>query len=235
MLLLIKLLSAHFVADFALQSKSFCDRKKNLKSVGGWCAQLLHALVHAVAAYLFVAQWNCWLLPLVIFFSHLAIDVCKSCVNNNSMTIFAADQIAHLLILAFVYSCLLGGAWVAPDLNCDKIWVIVLAYLLSLSPAAIFINIFNERFGEKTDGKSLPSGGKTIGYLERILIVTFIFSGWIEGVGYLLAAKSVFRFGDLKNNNELKRTEYVLVGTFLSFAIAVIVGVVAKYVILPTL
>ena len=70
-----------------------------------------------------------------------------------------------------------------------------------------------------------------IGYLERILIVTFILSGWMEGIGYLLAAKSVFRFGELRNNKELMRTEYILLGTFLSFTVAAIVGLLAHRVL----
>ena len=68
-----------------------------------------------------------------------------------------------------------------------------------------------------------------IGYLERIMIVSFILGGWMEGIGYLLAAKSVFRFGELRNNKELMHTEYILLGTFLSFTIAVVVGLVAKW------
>jgi len=43
----------------------------------------------------------------------------------------------------------------------------------------------------------------------------------------LLAAKSIFRYGSLSKAKEIKTTEYVLVGTFASFAIAILVGVVA--------
>ena len=70
-----------------------------------------------------------------------------------------------------------------------------------------------------------------IGYLERILIVSFILCGWMEGIGYLLAAKSVFRFGELRNNKELMHTEYILLGTFLSFTVAVVVGLLAHRVL----
>jgi hypothetical protein len=50
----------------------------------------------------------------------------------------------------------------------------------------------------------------------------------MEGIGYLLAAKSIFRFGDLTNSKEKKLTEYILIGTFLSFAIAVLIGFALK-------
>lgn len=72
--------------------------------------------------------------------------------------------------------------------------------------------------------KGLPNAGKWIGYLERILILTFIFTDSIEGVGFLLAAKSVFRFGELNRAKDIKTTEYVLIGTFTSFTIAILLG-----------
>ena len=72
--------------------------------------------------------------------------------------------------------------------------------------------------------KGLPNAGKWIGYLERILILTFIFTNTIEGIGFLLAAKSVFRFGELNRAKDIKITEYVLIGTFASFTIAILIG-----------
>ncbi|VTP98075.1 Uncharacterised protein [Sphingobacterium daejeonense] len=39
----------------------------------------------------------------------------------------------------------------------------------------------------------------------------------MEGVGFLLAAKSIFRFGDLTNAKDTKFTEYVLNRDFIEF------------------
>jgi len=47
-----------------------------------------------------------------------------------------------------------------------------------------------------------------------------------------LAAKSIFRFGDLKEAKDRKLTEYVLVGTLLSFGIALLVGHLAQFELL---
>jgi len=73
---------------------------------------------------------------------------------------------------------------------------------------------------------SLESAGKLIGMLERVLVFVFIYMGRWEGVGFLLAAKSVFRFGDLKDAHSMKLTEYVLIGTLLSFGIAIVTGII---------
>ena len=53
----------------------------------------------------------------------------------------------------------------------------------------------------------------------------------MEGIGFLLAAKSIFRFGELTKPREVKITEYVMIGTFSSFAIAIILGTFALAVI----
>ena len=141
------------------------------------------------------------------------------------------DQIFHLSVLAVAYFWLLDGKGMPLDFNLLELGIYALAYLSVLTPTAVFIQIFFSGFAHTTDKKSLPLAGTYIGYLERILIVSFILSGWMEGIGYLLAAKSVFRFGELRNNKELMHTEYILLGTFLSFTVAVVVGLLAHRVL----
>lgn len=41
-----------------------------------------------------------------------------------------------------------------------------------------------------------------------------------------LAAKSIFRFGELSKSKEIKTTEYVLIGTLASFTIAILTGLI---------
>ena len=76
----------------------------------------------------------------------------------------------------------------------------------------------------------LVTAGKWIGYLERCLILTFILINQFAAIGFLLAAKTIFRFGDLSRNHDMKMTEYVMIGTLFSFAIAILLGLVAKLV-----
>lgn len=66
----------------------------------------------------------------------------------------------------------------------------------------------------------LKNAGKLIGILERILVLTFVIIGKLEIVGFLIAAKSILRY---KDTNTIK-TEYVLIGTMLSFGIAIMIG-----------
>jgi hypothetical protein len=48
-------------------------------------------------------------------------------------------------------------------------------------------------------------------------------------IGFLLAAKSVFRFGDLTRAKNRKLTEYILIGTLLSFLIAIATGLIVMH------
>ena len=106
-------------------------------------------------------------------------------------------------------------------------WLIITAYISVLAPTSILIKSFidfEKWMPSDASSQGLPNAGKWIGYLERILILTFIFTDNIEGIGFLLAAKSVFRFGELNKAKDIKITEYVLIGTFASFTIAILIG-----------
>jgi hypothetical protein len=37
------------------------------------------------------------------------------------------------------------------------------------------------------------------------------------GVGFLITAKSILRFGDVTDSRQRKRAEYIIIGTFMSF------------------
>ena len=115
------------------------------------------------------------------------------------------------------------------DILPDNILMIVVAYAMMLCPSAILMSLLLKRWQMSSmSNSSLPEAGKWIGYLERILILTFVITDNMEGVGFLLAAKSVFRFGDLNKAKDIKTTEYVMLGTMTSFAIAIIVGLLVK-------
>lgn len=73
----------------------------------------------------------------------------------------------------------------------------------------------------------LASAGKWIGICERILILTFVLMAQYTAIGFLMTAKSILRFSEKETNTQLK-TEYVLVGTLVSFASSALVGVLMQ-------
>lgn len=229
-IILIKLIAAHLTGDFLLQSDRMCIDKFSNNSKAKYKALVLHALVQAAMAYIFVAQWNCWIVPVVIGVSHFAIDLVKTMSKRTDLISFVWDQLAHL--------CIIIGLWwlafarmsqleIADEIFSTNFWLIATAYIAVLAPTSILIMFFIEFekwMPSEASSQGLPNAGKWIGYLERILILSFIFTDNIEGIGFLLAAKSVFRFGELNKAKDIKITEYVLIGTFASFTIAILIG-----------
>jgi hypothetical protein len=68
------------------------------------------------------------------------------------------------------------------------------------------------------------SGGRVIGQYERLLIFSFILAESPVAIGLLVAAKSILRFGDLRNSHDRKQAEYVIIGTLMSFTYATLVA-----------
>ena len=83
---------------------------------------------------------------------------------------------------------------------------------------------------EDSNEDSLENAGKYIGMLERLFVFAFVVTNHWQAIGFLLAAKSVFRFGDLSKSKDRKLTEYILIGTLLSFGLAIITALGYLYI-----
>ena len=51
------------------------------------------------------------------------------------------------------------------------------------------------------DPESLPKGGRLIGRLERAMILMLVIAGQPDGIGFLIAAKSMLRFNELARDD----------------------------------
>ena len=232
-LILLKLLAAHVIGDFFLQTDNICEGKsaKGAKRLGYLA---IHSGINALLAYLLVGLWDCWQIPVIVFFTHYLIDYIKSAIGSGSLWMFITDQLLHLAVICGLWvwltdaSLCIDASW----LSNYRIWIVALCYLLALKPASILLGTFIAKWTPANNEKnSLPNAGAWIGYLERVLILTFMLVGYMEGIGFLLAAKSIFRFGELTKAREVKITEYVMVGTLSSFSIAILLGAFALHVI----
>jgi hypothetical protein len=58
------------------------------------------------------------------------------------------------------------------------------------------------------------------------MVLVFVLIGQFSAVGFLIAAKSILRFKD----GDLIKTEYVLIGTMLSFSIAIAAALFYQYI-----
>ncbi len=108
--------------------------------------------------------------------------------------------------------------------------VLGIGYFLVLFPASAIIERVLKRWIEQlpSSSSSLLNAGAMIGYLERVLLLTFILIGQYTAVGFVLALKAAYRF---KDTGDHPQSEYMLMGTFLSLTITLAVGLAAKFLI----
>lgn len=76
MITLLRLIFAHIISDFVFQCDKICAGKQG-KTKKKYVYQLVHGSIHALMAYLFVADRNNWIIPLTIFISHILMDYIK--------------------------------------------------------------------------------------------------------------------------------------------------------------
>ncbi len=168
-LILVKLLLAHFLADFCLQPKRFVQKKRE----GKQCYHFIHALIHAILAYLLVGCVTNWSTPLVIFGSHYLIDLWKS-KRKESFNHFMIDQMLHLVTIIVLWLFMTDQAGVvwenAMKLFADQqFWVYLVGLVFILKPTSIILSLSTKRWEIGRGSNGLENAGKWIGYLERVL------------------------------------------------------------------
>lgn len=77
----------------------------------------------------------------------------------------------------------------------------------------------------------LTEGGRMIGYSERLLIFVFVLADAPTAIGFLVTAKSIFRFGEVTGEAKRKHAEYVIIGTLVSFAYAVTLSYLVRWIL----
>lgn len=221
----IQLILAHIIGDFVLQPTKWVKDKQVKKHKSKYL--YFHIIIHALAVFT-VLQFNFefWFGMLVILVSHFIIDLIKlhSQTEKNKRQLFLIDQIAHLLVIVFVVYFYNKDNFNVENIFNSKTLLFIVTILLVTKVVSIVIDVMISKWQIVTEDKadSLEDAGSYIGMLERLLILFFIVLDHWEGVGFLLAAKSVFRFGDLTNAKDRKLTEYILIGTLLSFGFAIL-------------
>jgi hypothetical protein len=230
MILLTKLLLAHLTGDFILQPDRWVKEKELRKHRS--LKLYIHVLIHGLTTFMLVWDLSFWPAALIIMTTHYFIDLAKVKFQkpDNRVFWFVTDQALHLIVIFLVWYAWQQPTFSFESVHTGKILIVITAIIFLTNPASVIIKTFISQWTPDTVytlAASLPDAGKFIGFLERILVLTFVLHNHWEAVGFLLAAKSVFRFGNLKESHDRKLTEYVLIGTLLSFGIALGVALLA--------
>ena len=225
------LLAGHSLGDYAFQTAASIAEKraKGVRSKRFWQHTLGHGMLTAVALLwagsdgvgaLLGAAW--------VFATHTAVDWAKVAWEARlgpglKFKAYLVDQALHVSALLALSAAFEGGKWPHGWEHTAAAW----GALVALSTVGIghAVDAYLARFKAPDMEEGLHGAGFQIGMLERLLVVAFVVLYVWAGVGFLLAAKSVFRFGDLQRAASRELTEYVLIGTLLSIGGAVLLGV----------
>lgn len=240
-ILLIRLLIAQIIGDFVFQTKKMVQNKKMFSLPMG-----IHLLI-VFGVSVVLSGWL-WQMSLIITITHWLIDSLKIEVSRqkhkSTLLFFIGDQLLHFAVIIILWAWhfkifnVLGKAFVLP-FNEYKIGLILLGYALVLFPVGYFIKFATEKIlapnnmqegdnGQENE-QAIPSGGMRIGQYERIIILTFVLLNQYPAIGFLITGKSIMRFAQHEENI---RTEYVLVGTMMSYAFAILIGVLINWLLI---
>ncbi|MFD2528680.1 DUF3307 domain-containing protein [Polaribacter marinaquae] len=239
MLLFLKLLLAHILGDFVLQPNKWVKNKEENKLKSS--KLYLHTGIHAILLLILLEfKLNIyWLGILVIVTTHFLIDVIKLYFQNDKTkrNWFFIDQLLHIIVLIITTSIYQGLHIELANIFTQQNLLLIVALLLVTNVSGIIIKVFITQWNPESktnNDDSLAKAGRYIGILERLFVFTFIVTNHWEAIGFLVAAKSVFRFGDLTSSKDRKLTEYILIGTLLSFGLAIIIGILYSYLLNTT-
>jgi hypothetical protein len=234
--LFVPLYFAHLLSDFVLQTNASVQDKKRIPRL------IKHGLITGILSYLFLGLISCWQVPLGIAVSHTLLDAWKMRSQKGTrLSRFVIDQFGHILILgvfawaagySFADDPRLGqvlfgrGYWILLSFLAGAITSIYVgSFLVELSFESLRITGPPGQAQDPSRAKQdlldegIAEGGRVIGYLERGLIFLFILADYPAGIGFLVAAKSIFRFGELTDSSRRSRAEYIIIGTLLSILI----------------
>ena len=233
---LLQLLLAHVLTDFVLQSNKMVEHKRKYKAKSWYL--YVHSALAGILTYLILQQWSAVLIPVLIGISHFFIDLWKLHQKKDNLIYFIVDQVLHLLVIAIAWIYLTQNwEWALTSIKSlafsEKFLVILIGYVVAIFPTGFLIGKATEKWqreiAKETEQESLKKAGRYIGIVERVLVLTFILSSNFSAIGFLIGAKSILRFGDVKGAR--KHTEYVLIGTLMSFAICILLGLLIRYFI----
>ena len=234
----VALLLGHMLADFTMQTDAMVRDKHRLPVLLG------HAGIVVSVSWAALGFPRLPLLLVLVGATHLVLDALKlrwaawrrANGFEPGFTAFAVDQAGHLVVIALAAALWPGaweaGLWGAPETLARAPMLARLPEAMALVGGlvatvwaggyAVSDLMASLRLSADPDtDASLPKGGQLIGRLERLMILMLLLGNQPDGIGLLIAAKSILRFNELARDADRRASEYVIIGTLASFAWAI--------------
>lgn len=226
---LVRLLLAHVISDFVFQTKNMAETKR-------WFSKYMFIHIFIVLVITFGLTFS-WKMSMAVAISHWLIDGLKQQFQNNNVNekylFFCLDQSLHMLVLIGLW-CYKFGLFSVCYETVKTLFInynfslLLLGYAIVVWPLGYLIRFALHKMISQENNPNIEHGGRLIGQFERIIILTFVLLGQYEAIGFLITGKSIIRFAD--RNSEVK-SEYVLVGTMMSYSLSIIIGLMIKFLI----
>ncbi len=232
---LVRILLAHFLGDFLLLPKKFNQSKQEKKWKSRWI--YIHSFLYSALITLAFEAWDkvFWFLP-TVFLIHLLVDGIRLEGKDNAKN-FLISQLSSIILLTGLWAAARPENFDLIKSSLRQLWhssnffLIALGYILILWPFGYLVGYLTKPQREKLleqEARGLENAGFWIGCLERIFVYSFIIFGYPEGIAFVAAAKSIFRFGEIKDPTKRQETEYILIGTLISIGLAMLTGYVVR-------
>lgn len=234
--IILQLLLAHVLTDFVFQNIKMVEHKRKYKAKSWYL--YVHSILAGFLTYIILQQWSSFIIPITIVVTHFLIDLWKLHQKQDNLKYFLIDQFLHIIVIFIAWLYLIQGfSDVLPEMKTFFIstenLAVLTGYLIIVFPVGFVIGKATERWQKEIakdeQQSSLKKAGRYIGIFERILVLTFVLTSNFSAIGFLIAAKSILRFSDSKGGR--KQTEYVLIGTLMSFTICILIGLLILHII----
>ncbi len=225
-MLLWRLLLALFVSDFLLQNGWLIKSKKYIWGL------VLHCLIYFAVMLIFTANLlsaKVILTLLILTFLHGVVDYGKNLLHplldNKEWLLFLVDQLIHIItiILAVWFISITDRIYILSCVNrlsVDLMFQYLILFTITVFGGIFFtdsiLKVILKEIYEKDNHQYRAS--RFIGMSERFLITIAVLIGHYELIGFLIAAKSLMRLPEIQDRNTENYSNYILVGTLVSYS-----------------
>jgi len=232
--LIVVLTTAYLILEYGLQTSKMIEAKKNRELMG----YTKYSLYYLFLALLLTVSWFSWQLILAIIVQILIfviIDYVKMNLQYkiaqyrfeigifNVLLHFSVIWLTVIILnpdftnLNFLFFLNIGVS----ISSYIKLCIYVSAVLFLLNGGTELVRAVLKKVKIKDEKMEKDNTGKLIGNIERVLLFLFILFDSLAAIGFVIAAKSIARFEELKQKNF---AEYYLIGTLSSALIAILTG-----------
>lgn len=244
---ILPLISAHLAGDFLFKPDDNAEKDSHPRVL------IQRAAIVGLLSWMLLGTIQAWSVGLLVFILHAIVDYTTWKRSSDGLRAFLLNQLTHVFMIVVISYVIDSDDLLLFENYWAELWdkafyagnLLFSGAVLNVSVGGVVVGYKVRPFLDQLDktgkdegkegihadrniqSRGFKEGGRTIGYLERALIYALVLVNQPAGIGFLIAAKSVFRFGEINVSSNRMEAEYILIGTLYSF----LYGIVVSYII----